>query len=471
MRTNDGKVGLRQTSPDAWALFWLLLLEFTILLIALALYKKGEQGAATFAASPAGRVSLGALIIAAVSVVGIRTRYRVSRIKMSSRFGMAVIMNTLILVTGALVGEGTLRLLAGPGVDGPEVRGMALLPLDWKAVAAHRRSAWSQAQATGSYLVHDSLLGWTIAATRTSVDSMYFSSAEGLRSIRSGEQLGSTSAKQRIALVGDSFTFGLEVSYEDTWGAVLQNELGPDVQVLNFGVNGYGVDQAYLRYARDVRSWKPDIVIFGIIDHDLVRTLSVYSFLLFPESGLPFAKPRFRTVDDQLQLLNVPVPTPESIFAAARIDSLPYLDYDVSYNPAAWGSAYLRHSYLARFIISRFPRWRVPDERWSDEAAMSINRAVIRSFIEDVTGDGAVPMLVYLPTRSYFDPTMAEWSGESGSRALRLLKSTGLAYQDMSACVGQLAADERFLTRHYSPEANVAVARCLHQPILEALTH
>jgi hypothetical protein len=59
-------------------------------------------------------------------------------------------------------------------------------------------------------------------------------------------------------------------------------QLGPQVQVLHFGVDGYGVDQAYLRYQRDVRPWHPDLVILGFINHDLHRSLAVYSFVSFP---------------------------------------------------------------------------------------------------------------------------------------------------------------------------------------------
>ena len=34
-------------------------------------------------------------------------------------------------------------------------------------------------------------------------------------------------------------------------------------------------DQAYLRYLRDVRPWRPQVVILGLIDHDLRRSMAV----------------------------------------------------------------------------------------------------------------------------------------------------------------------------------------------------
>src|SRR4051812_43341985 len=47
----------------------------------------------------------------------------------------------------------------------------------------------------------------------------------------------------RIALLGDSFFMGYEVRFEDSFAAVLEqrlNELGINVEVLNFAVSGFG---------------------------------------------------------------------------------------------------------------------------------------------------------------------------------------------------------------------------------------
>ena len=40
----------------------------------------------------------------------------------------------------------------------------------------------------------------------------------------------------RIAIVGDSHTFGENVAFEDTWGSVLESTPQGYCQVLNFGV-------------------------------------------------------------------------------------------------------------------------------------------------------------------------------------------------------------------------------------------
>ena len=47
-----------------------------------------------------------------------------------------------------------------------------------------------------------------------------------------------------VSLFGDSFTFAAEVSDSEAWGNVLAGLLG--CRVANYGVGGYGSDQAFL---------------------------------------------------------------------------------------------------------------------------------------------------------------------------------------------------------------------------------
>jgi hypothetical protein len=134
---------------------------------------------------------------------------------------------------------------------------------------------------------------------------------------------GGETPRARVALIGDSNAFCFEVPFQDSWGYHLQRLLGADVQVLNFGVDGYGIDQMYLRYKRDVRPWKPRVVIIGFVEHDLERTMHVYPFVSLGWPGY-LVKPRFTLDHGELKLLNVPLPTPDEILGAKSIQELPY---------------------------------------------------------------------------------------------------------------------------------------------------
>ena len=66
----------------------------------------------------------------------------------------------------------------------------------------------------------------------------------------------------RILTFGDSFTFGDEVSDDETWTYFLEKLL-PGSEVINFGVHGYGHDQMLLYLREEGIKYRPDIVILG----------------------------------------------------------------------------------------------------------------------------------------------------------------------------------------------------------------
>ncbi|MCL2928998.1 MAG: SGNH/GDSL hydrolase family protein [Trichodesmium sp. MAG_R01] len=99
----------------------------------------------------------------------------------------------------------------------------------------------------------------------------------------------------RIALLGDSFTEAVHVKLEDTYGAIIEQNLQqcPDfkdqkVEVMNFGVQGYGTAQELMTLRHHVWDYSPDLVILAFyagndirnnyrpLDHDHLRPYFVY---------------------------------------------------------------------------------------------------------------------------------------------------------------------------------------------------
>ncbi len=93
--------------------------------------------------------------------------------------------------------------------------------------------------------------------------------SEGLRSNGESSPLPAKQGETTILTVGDSFTFGDEVSDTETWPAQLQQLSG--IRVLNGGVSGYGLDQAVLRLDSLLISHSADAIILGITLPELSR--------------------------------------------------------------------------------------------------------------------------------------------------------------------------------------------------------
>jgi hypothetical protein len=129
-----------------------------------------------------------------------------------------------------------------------------------------------------------------------------------------------------VSLFGDSFTWSDEVNNEDAWSNVLSKLL--NCRVANYGVPGYGTDQAFLRFMQYTED-NSKIVILGHVSENILRNVNQFRDLLYPELGYGF-KPRF-ILDNNKQLLLMPLPyfTPNEY-------------QDVVKNPAR----YLQHEYF-----------------------------------------------------------------------------------------------------------------------------
>jgi len=109
--------------------------------------------------------------------------------------------------------------------------------------------------------------------------------------------------KFRILIVGDSFTFGDEVSDNETYSYYLQSMI-PNAEVMNFGVHGYGHDQMLILLEEQAANYSPDLIILGFLPTDMSRNL-----LRFRD----YAKPRFVLKNNELKQTGTPVPTPQDI--------------------------------------------------------------------------------------------------------------------------------------------------------------
>jgi hypothetical protein len=74
----------------------------------------------------------------------------------------------------------------------------------------------------------------------------------------------------RVAVLGDSFTEALQVPFENSFCAVLEQKLrecpahaGKEVEVINFGVSGYGTAQELITLRDQVWQYSPDIVLLA----------------------------------------------------------------------------------------------------------------------------------------------------------------------------------------------------------------
>ena len=184
------------------------------------------------------------------------------------RFAVVIAMATLVLL------ELGLRVFSRSDVDGNVWVG-PLRVLPYRVPVEDVRARIAEYLDSGkSFLKYDPDLGWTIRPNGSSSDGLYHSNADGVRTgaDRARAPLEPRPGVLRVAVFGDSFAFGADVGFEEAWPTVVGARLregGRAVEVLNYGVGGYAIDQAYLRYRKQGRRYAPDIVVFAFQPSDV----------------------------------------------------------------------------------------------------------------------------------------------------------------------------------------------------------
>ncbi len=192
-----------------------------------------------------------------------------------------------------------------------------------------------------TYIIPDKFLGWKIGDNRTRLhtflvpNALYESNSMGIRSPREFD-LEKKEGIIRIHLYGDSFVHGNDVPFEETMGYYLEKILNEtmEIEIMNFGVEAYGIDQAYLKWKIEGREYQPDYIIIGYQPENCQRNVNIISELYFRHNFF-ITKPRFIIENESLKLINYPTlnytKIPEILKNIYNWDLLEYECYYDSY--------------------------------------------------------------------------------------------------------------------------------------------
>jgi len=351
------------------------------------------------------------------------------------------------------------------GLVALEARGVIYDPIADTLPAVHRVVLARVVSGATHYIEPSSDLGWTLQPGG-GVPPLYRANAEGFRAEREYTP-DPPAGVLRFAAFGDSFTHSDDVPYPDTWSTRLER---PGLEVLNFGVGGYGLDQALLRYRRDGKRYHARVVLIGFMSEDIERGVSVYRPFYHPATHEPMAKPRFRMVLDTLALVPNPVPKAEGyralldstsvVLARLGADDWFYRTREHVGPLDALGSVRLAKLALRVARQSNGPMVRGMYNPRSEAFRLAV--ATFAEFVREVRADGAVPVVLIFPTR--WDIRRYWRSGTRTYDALRpALDSAGLPYLDLvEAFDGCRRLDPTTLApRHYSALGNAQVAAFL----------
>ena len=275
-----------------------------------------------------------------------------------------------------------------------------------------------------------------------------------------------------VALVGCSFTLGSEVGDQETWACGL-DERWSGTRIGNFGVGGYGADQALLRYRRDVAPLKPDEVWFGFFPHAALRVSSQFPQLYLRwRARTVLFKPRFSLNSSEvLELHESPTRRPEDALRLIR-DHEAFLDAIGDNDPwiararpayMGHGTHWLHYTSLGRVLLTLHERRGrdVPSLLHDKESEVyRLNRAIVTQLAREVEAMGARFRLLVLPGgleleevrangQGHWESLVTDWRGE------------GIEVFDLSSALleaGVVAGETYWMPGgHYSPPTHEIV--------------
>ena len=273
-----------------------------------------------------------------------------------------------------------------------------------------------------------------------------------------------------VSLYGDSFTFGVAVDDAHAWSNVLSKQL--NCRVTNYGVPGFGLDQALL-YFESKDSDEAPIVLLNLFAGDVRRHVNQLGNLIFRIPTLSL-KPRFVLEHGSLKLIPIPAPSrdqaeilaenPESVltheyFLPGGHSGIRRLSFPYSVSILrAFGNEHLLAKIEGMLVWAKFYE---PDH---PSGALAITLALIERSIKAAEQRGKRLLLTLIPNArdiEYYRETR-RWSYQP---LLAKLEKAGLEYLDMGPGLLEYLGDRNpceitgaVCYGHYAEEGYAAIA-------------
>ena len=376
-----------------------------------------------------------------------------------------------------ILGEASIRVLSKSDLDGNIIyRDVQFKPYKLPIKETRNKLLQYSREEINSRLLFDKKLGWTPHDNFISLDSMYIYNKDGFRYGSLSDTLQKNDAV-RIMIFGDSYPHGDEVNFSGTIGYFLEKFFSDNnfnVDVLNFAVSGYGMDQAYLRWEEVKHKYKPDLVIFGVQFENVKRNINIIRPLYSPITEIPFTKPRFIIENSKLAIIDNPSNTINDFTNILNnFDNWESKKYEGFYNRDDYQNSFVFNSQLIAFVDAAYSRIFSEYEYFAKGSESSdVTMQIINRFKRSVEKEGSQFVMVHFPVINDFALSNYLFSQiiydqdliyESLLDEIRANADLIEIYPYLKKWIENNSTAELFITRHYSQTANKLIAKRIHK--------
>ena len=373
-------------------------------------------------------------------------------------------MTVISCLLGLAAAEAGVRLFCRTDLDGNRFFGnLQLKPYHLPVLKTRQLVDRYRKEIASAITIYDSDLGWKPNPGMAGFNREGFNSTELAPSMTHPGVL-------RVEVFGASYNRG--------WWKDMETQLEADgvkAEVLDFGVGGYGIDQSYLRWKKQGAGYQPDIVVLACCLGTIYDNTNIFRLLRLPQSGIPFAKPRFIVSGSGLELVSGSLPPPEELAGVmSGLEQWPLLRYEPFYRPADYVYSPLRHLAIYSLIESKLaclgddtlryvsnersvpPRYFTPDRE-----AVNLSLELVKAFRKDVENHHTRFFMVNLPSAADL-----AWYRSTGSfpyaglyASMQKIATVINVEDEMLHAVDKKNTPSMFSGGHYSRELQGVVGR------------
>lgn len=251
----------------------------------------------------------------------------------------------------------------------------------------------------GNLSVYDDALGWKgvpngEAEFVTRNNRVWLShNRHGFRDIEHDPR---SDEKPAIVFLGDSFTWGYEVEFDEMFVNRLRDRL-PRYEIFNLAHRGYGTDQALLTFNQWNDKRSPGLVVLMFSENDMKDNNSDFN------DDKP--KPKYQLRNNELILTGTPVPKDESWMRTS----------DVEATPDSWKVALKHLFYSMHFINNMRIRYKLFRERGrpgltedntkqqKSDPHYTLTSRILEELRNEVIRRGSRLIVVFIPSKREID--------------------------------------------------------------------
>jgi hypothetical protein len=236
-----------------------------------------------------------------------------------------------------------------------------------------------------------------------------------------------------ISTYGDSFTAGSGVEDDRAYPHQLAVLLG--CRVANYGIGGYGSDQAWMLFRAQQHLDTARTVIIGHVSENVLRNVNEYRQLLYPGESQALAfKPRYVLRGDSLERVDSGVATAEAIAAFERdpdrdltfdaFRSRPRREFPFTLALLRW----LATDFHVRARLAGVPRHAAFYSARHPSDALRLTTAILSAFADGAARDGRTAVALLIPvgadflyfrrTGTWVDQPLADALAHNGVRVI-----------------------------------------------------